>query len=374
MKEKTNFDEIIKKEILEDILNWIIQNNPTDKILSEYVREKYSEYIYGKMVRPDSNYRLKETFKRYLKNKNINLRLSTKEEVVLNQIKSNIEKYGVKYKWQSEDIKKKAEESCLKRYGVTNYGMINKSHHNEETRKMFEKEFVEVSKKVHDNKYSYDKVHYVNARTKVIITCPIHGDFETLPDSHKNKGTGCLKCSGKYKKNKDEFIENARNIHKQKYNYDKVNYINNRTKVIITCPIHGDFEQIPANHINLGYGCPKCGFYYSRGEEKIERYLQENNINFVSQKRFDDCRNTKTLPFDFYLPEYNICIEYDGTMHYRPIKFLKEEMSHKKFRKQQVNDSIKNNYCKDSNIKLIRIPYWDFDKIEEILTNALNFK
>lgn len=122
-------------------------------------------------------------------------------------------------------------------------------------------EFIELAKQIHNGKYDYSKTVYVNKRTKVIITCPIHGDFEQIAHSHIN-GRGCPKCGAK-KSSKtrltktEKFIRKCKQKHCGKYSYDKVIFTKSHNKVIITCPIHGDFEQRASHHLS-GQGCPKC--------------------------------------------------------------------------------------------------------------------
>ena len=123
-------------------------------------------------------------------------------------------------------------------------------------------DFVKKAINKHGLKYNYDKVVYTKAINKIIITCPIHGDFNQSPNGHLN-GRGCPKCgieltSIKNKKNTEHFIKKGAEKYNGFYKYDKVNYVNNRSKVIITCPIHGDFSQNAGNHLN-GFGCKKCG-------------------------------------------------------------------------------------------------------------------
>lgn len=199
------------------------------------------------------------------------------------------------------------------------------------------------------NNYDYSKVIYVNDNTKVIITCPIHGDFEQTPSNHK-KGQKCPKCSGRNLTN-DEMIEEFKKIHDDKYKYDKTLITNSKTKIIITCPTHGDFEQTPNNHKN-GNACPMCN--ESNGETKVRVYLAENNLNFLQQHRFPDCKHKLPLPFDFYIPELNICIEFNGLQHYKPIEYFGGV---KGFKERQINDKIKKGYCYDNNILLITIKY-----------------
>lgn len=128
--------------------------------------------------------------------------------------------------------------------------------------RMTAEEFIKRANEVHHGYYSYDKVKYVNSSTKVIVTCPVHGDFEQRPSSHL-KGCGCWPCyhkrtSERLQYTKDIFVEKARAVHGDKYIYDKVDYKKAYEKVTITCPIHGDFEQRPSEHL-LGKGCEKCG-------------------------------------------------------------------------------------------------------------------
>ncbi len=140
---------------------------------------------------------------------------------------------------------------------------------------------------------------------------------------------------------------------------------NNRTKVKIICITHGTFEQIPNAHLN-NQGCPKCNS--SKGELKTEQYLKENNIQFENQKTFPNCKNKLPLPFDFYLPKHNICIEYDGEQHFIPKSCFG---GNKQFQRTKQNDLIKNQFCKNNNIKLIRIPYNEFKNIKSILNGSI---
>lgn len=119
------------------------------------------------------------------------------------------------------------------------------------------KEFIEKAKIVHGNTYDYSKVTYTHTHTKVIITCPIHGDFSQSPGAHL-QGQGCAKCKFDIRRsNTDKFIKKANDIHNNKYDYSKVIYIDSTTEVIITCPVHGDFSQTPASHLQK-HGCSNC--------------------------------------------------------------------------------------------------------------------
>lgn len=118
-------------------------------------------------------------------------------------------------------------------------------------------QFIEEAKKIHGNKFNYSKSEYKNAHTKVCIICPEHGEFFQSPISHL-RGDKCPSCSGNKKLTSEQFIKKSNEIHNNKFDYSKVDYKNNSTKVCIICPEHGEFWMQPSNHLN-GQGCPKCG-------------------------------------------------------------------------------------------------------------------
>jgi very-short-patch-repair endonuclease len=208
----------------------------------------------------------------------------------------------------------------------------------------------------HNYKYGYSLVNYINNKIKVKIICPIHGEFQQKPNDHLT-GNGCSLCGNK-NLNKQTFIEKAKLIHGDKYGYSLVNYINNKVKVKIICPIHDSFEQRVDHHL-IGAGCPLCK--ESRGEREIRKFFLNNNIDFIRQKRFSECRDKKPLPFDFYLPNHKTCVEFNGRQHYSSVPYWGGDDN---FKKQQKRDNIKLNYCKKNNIILIII-----DNIKEINEN-----
>lgn len=125
-------------------------------------------------------------------------------------------------------------------------------------KKLNTEDFIRKARAVHGDKYDYSKVEYVDTHTKVVIICPIHGEFKQVPNYHLC-GNGCQKCSVRnIKYSQEEIINKAKEVHGNKYNYSKVNYITSKTKITIICPIHGEFKIQPTNHINSKQGCPKC--------------------------------------------------------------------------------------------------------------------
>lgn len=140
--------------------------------------------------------------------------------------------------------------------------------------------WIEDAKKIHGNKFIYSKVKYINSETEVVIICPIHGEFTQIPYTHLQSKKCCPSCVGNIKKTLTQFIKEANQIHNNKYDYSEFNYINARTKGIIICPKHGRFDQIPDVHINQNCGCRKCGFISS---SKIQRNSQQNFIQKVAR-------------------------------------------------------------------------------------------
>ena len=146
-------------------------------------------------------------------------------------------------------------------------------------------QFIEEARSIHGDKYDYSKVVYRDGGTKICVVCRIHGDFMIRPNDHL-KGAGCPKCGGVYQPTTEEFIEKAKSVHGDKYDYSKVKYVNNRSKVGIVCPEHGLFFQTPHNHL-AGQGCPLCG-YQARAEhnsQTLEDFI--NKANSVHGGKYD---------------------------------------------------------------------------------------
>jgi len=246
---------------------------------------------------------------------------------------------------------KQAINSHLKGHGCSICGGSNRSNLND---------ILKSFRGIHGDLYNYSKVEYINMRTKVVIICnKCSNVFDQVPYSHL-KGDGCSNCSGNMKLTTEEIIKHFIEVNGDLYNYDKVEYSGAHKDVIITCEKHGDFKMSPNNHRRMK-GCYKCKM--SKGEKIIMNYLKTNNINFISQYKFNECRYKNPLPFDFYLTDLNICIEYNGIQHYEVNEFFGGEDGYK----QRVrNDNIKIYYCHNNKVKLVTIKY-DSDIQEELL-------
>lgn len=280
-------------------------------------------------------------------------------------------------------------------------------------------EFVRRAKNTHGDKYDYSLVNYKNYDTKVEILCKEHGSFWQTPGNHL-KRKGCPYCNGNAKMTKESFIkkakekwgdrfdyslveyknnatkvciidgdgkkyyqtpanhlygfdcsvnvkcstnnfiERAKKVHGEKYNYSKTEYVNAKNKVTITCPIHGDFYQLPHNHLK-GQGCPKCK-QKSVLETSVEKILKENDIQYEPQKRFKWI-GKKSL--DFFISETNTAIECQGKEH------LYETGQWEDFETILNRDIEKYKLCSENNIKVVyvipnrekNIPDFYLDKI-----------
>jgi hypothetical protein len=224
--------------------------------------------------------------------------------------------------------------------------------------------FIAKTEKVHGNKYFYEKVFYIKWNQKVTITCPKHGDFEQSPYAHL-RGQGCRACGYEYLQSlhslsKGQFVEKANKIHPNKNDYSEVTYVNQYVKVKINCLKHGQYFQTPTNHLS-GNGCPKC--YSSHGERKIRNCLIMNNISFKEQCRIKNCRNKKSLPFDFAIyqkDELVGLIEFQGKQHYELYGKIRDiHKATMNLVSTQNNDRIKFTYAKEQKIPLLVIPYWE---------------
>jgi Zn ribbon nucleic-acid-binding protein len=211
---------------------------------------------------------------------------------------------------------------------------------------------------------------YINCKTKITIRHNIcNNEFEMTPNSFLC-GQRCVKCQNRnYIKTTEEYKEEVKNKYNDEYEI-LGEYISNKIKIKTLHKRCGNIFYISPNSLLRNHGCPRCAS--SKGEKIISKYLNKNNIIFTPQFKIEDCKDQLPLPFDFAIfdnkNKLKYLIEYDGEQHFRPIKYFGGK---KKLKIQQYHDELKNIYCNIHNIKLLRIPYWDFDNIEHILNDSL---
>lgn len=304
-------------------------------------------------------------------------------------IKKAIDVHGNKYSYKNVDYvdsKTKVEIICPKHGAYMQTPVAHISGHGcpicgLETIKQkglfSQKEVIEKFREVHGNRYDYSRVKYKGLFTKVEIICKEHGAFFQQPSTHIHQGCGCPECRrikiGMLRKQtKEEFVEKARLVHGNKYDYSLVAEESlSIDKIPIICPEHGLFMQEKNNHLR-GHGCPHCPkSTISKGEDYVANVLNKINIDYIPQYKIVNdnlfCLN-KHFYVDFYIPSAKIIIEYNGEQHYKATRHFGGE---KKLHDRQERDMALRQYCREHGIKLIEIPYWDFDKIETIITNKL---
>lgn len=242
-----------------------------------------------------------------------------------------------------------------------------------ETQRSNKATFIEKANNIHNNKYDYSKVNYVNTHTEVCIICPIHGEFFVEPASHLS-GVQCKECAKiEMAKNKtltnEAFISKAKNVHGEKYDYSLTKYNGIYNAVEIVCPTHGAFKQVASYHLS-GNGCPKCK--RSRLEDEIEQFLIKNHIEFIPQYR-QTWLGLQSL--DFYIPSKNIAIECQGEQHFKPINIFGGECA---FKHRQTLDKNKFDRCKEHNIRIlyysnlgIKYPYEVFEDKNKLLQEII---
>lgn len=229
-------------------------------------------------------------------------------------------------------------------------------------------EFIQEMKEINPNIEILGE--YINNKTKIKCKCKIcNYEWKSIP-SNLLRNEGCFKC-GLQRLSLSKRITNENFVKK----LNKINpniipleeYELSNKKILCKCKIcNNEWKVIPSSLL-MGFGCPNCNLSKLELRTKIE--LDLLNINYLTQYKFDNCRNILPLPFDFYLPDYNILIEVDGIQHFESVKHFNGENG---FKKTKYRDNIKNKYCEENNIKLIRIPYWEIDNIKSILEKELN--
>ena len=208
---------------------------------------------------------------------------------------------------------------------------------------------------------------YINSTTPVLHKCNKHNVIWNMAPISALRGSGCNLCGiEKYsytnRKTNEEYIEELKIKNPDIISIEE--YKDALTPIMHRClKCNNEWFARPSN-ILFGKGCPTCN--ESHGENRIKLYLNSKNIYYIRQKCFEECKDKRHLPFDFYLPDYNKIIEFDGKQHFEPIEYFGGE---EHFKIQQKHDKIKDNFCKNNGISLLRIPY--FKNIEEELNNFL---
>ena len=217
----------------------------------------------------------------------------------------------------------------------------------------------------------HDYMRRKNGSKKIRIHC--------LCKNHREKGVqyldygnlkknkvGCIYCKG-LGRTKESLQKEFYNANKRITILEFVDY----TNITVKCDKCGNVWNTTGVNINSGHGCPRCNM--SNYEKRVENSLVCNGIRYVTQYKFDDCRDILPLPFDFYLPELNTLIEVDGQGHYMPVNFngVSNEKAQQSHQLTVFHDKLKTEYCNKKDIKLLRIPYFDLDNKDVVLDDYI---
>lgn len=216
---------------------------------------------------------------------------------------------------------------------------------------------------------------YTGARKRINCSCKIcKHKWKPLAYNLKS-GYGCPKCADrivglKKRTSIQEKMNTLINLHPD------INFLSQprRTTDKVECQCKKCGHEWSATYGNLTNqanttGCPMCAG--SNSENKLINIIKSIGLQYEPQKTFEDCRNINKLPFDVYLIDFHVLIEFDGEGHYYPIPRSKDDDGVENFKKTQINDDIKNKYCKKNKIPLIRIPYWERDDMEYFVLDKL---
>lgn len=218
-------------------------------------------------------------------------------------------------------------------------------------KKLTLEELIIKSREIHGEKYSYNKFILINSHKKGIITCPIHGDFEQSFDAHIHQKSGCPKCAiAKRNEKNTKFTYDilCQNDNKYNFNFDYRKFVYNGYDAVSTviCPLHGEFQQ-SWHRLKYGHGCPICGNKKNYSELRLKSILEKKFINVEYQKRFYWLGRQS---LDFYLPDYNIAIEYQGRQHFCDLTVF----NHSEILK---NDLSKMEKCEEHNMQIYYITF-----------------
>jgi hypothetical protein len=188
-----------------------------------------------------------------------------------------------------------------------------------------------------------------------MIVCPVHGEFLQTPASHVQGRCGCPDCGGNHRLTTEEWIARARAIHGHRFDYSQSVYVNNHTGVNIVCSRHGLFTQLPNDHLKT-QGCPSCSA--STGETILCAALDGCGIEYYRQWTHPTCCDKRVLPFDVFIPELRELVEFDGEQHFRPVRWsstMSDDQAFELFKYVRRHDRMKTEWAKNNGYSLVRI-------------------
>jgi very-short-patch-repair endonuclease len=228
-------------------------------------------------------------------------------------------------------------------------------------------EFIYRASNIHVDRYDYSKVNYIDMRTKIEIVCLICKNSFFQTPDNHLHGRGCPRYCYINKTLAEEFIYKASKLHMDKYDYSRVNYINSKIKVEIVCLRCRNSFFQAPFNHLLGCGCPKCCM--SKGESLVIQCLNFYGVMYTCQKTFQNLYDENVLKFDFFIPSINLLIEFDGEQHYKCIEHFGGVNT---FEKNKKHDNMKDHYALTSGLSLVRIAFEQINNINMILRDTIN--
>lgn len=240
--------------------------------------------------------------------------------------------------------------------------------------------FVQSAAKIHHSPNKYISCweeyrfldEYVDNKTNIRFKCKTRGHISLSRPGNKKIGHGCIKCAGVKPYTLEEIRQKVTSVTDGEYEYLDDFYINSIHHHTIKHLECGHIWKPTMNMFLGGTRCPNCSnIYNSKGVRKIKRFLERNNISYLTEYKVDGLISPfggESLRFDFYLPDKEVYIEFDGEQHFIPFRYKNGK---EKFERTKKLDSIKNNFCKDRNLNLLRIPYTEESNIDEILSDKI---
>lgn len=291
-------------------------------------------------------------------------------EKFIEEIKEKFnDEYTVLNKYTTASAKVEVKHKvCEKEYSVRASALLSgaRCSHCFKQEKKTTDQFKQEIKSLTGNEYSLIGEYNGNKNKVKLIHNVCKGEYEVTPGHFLSTGRRCPYCNGGSPQARNTFVKKFNNISNGEYEL-LTDYIGSKKHISVRHIRCNTTYKVRADNFLSGKGCPNCN--QSRGEKKISIILESENIDFIPQKRFNDCRNNKTLPFDFAIIRDGkiLClIEYNGLQHYKPVDFFNGEEG---FKRQVKNDKIKHEYCVNNNIDIFYITYKDKieDKMNEII-------
>ena len=359
----------------------IVESQGSVLLSDVYVNNRATLKLICKCGKPfEKNLDTMNRYKRYVCNTCSDKIARKNKSIPYNKIKNNIEKIGYILNTKKSNYintESKINVTCPKghSYEVTYNSFMSGKRcgkcYNERTKERLIIPYEEICDFINSIGYTLhtSKNDYVDTKCRIVVSCDKGHRYPTRANTLRS-GKRCKKCSAKENgiKNRIPYEIMFESVKQEGYKLltSKEEYNGTHSYCLFQCDRkHEPYRSRMAEFLQ-GSRCPICN--ESKGERKIRKKLSECEVSFSQQHKFKDCRFKQVLAFDFYLPEHNLCIEYDGVQHYKIVDIFG---GFDGFIETKIRDVVKNEYCKNNNLELLRIPYFKFDEIESILLNKL---